>query len=330
MTETPRVSISVVIAAYQAERWIGEALDSILAQTRPADEIVVVDDGSTDGTPGVLGSYSDRVRILRQDNRGAPAALNRAISETGGEFIALCGSDDVWEPHKLEWQEEAISAHPEVDVLFGHARLFGLTERDHARPPAGMVGPLETNALRDALFAENFICAPSVLVRRSLFARLGPFLEGIGTEDYEYWFRCLRGGARFYYDPRSLLGWRHHGANQSADQLRMDEFTARVRLHYAADVGDRSMAREVIAATLFRTARALVDAGRLREARPTFWRSLRYASPTRAWDALRALAWTVVLSLPPGPRSRLGASMVRARRLAEGGIPAWRANREGA
>jgi glycosyltransferase involved in cell wall biosynthesis len=316
MNETQRVSISVVIAAYQAERWIAQALDSILAQTRPADEIVVVDDGSRDGTPDVLDSYCDRVRVIRQENRGAPAAFNRAIRESGGDFIALCGSDDVWESQKLEWQQQAIAAHPDVDVLFGHAKVFGVAERDHARPPAGMTGALETSAMRDALFAENFICAPSVLIRRTLFERLGPFVEGIGTEDYEYWFRCLRGGARFYYDPRALLGWRQHGGNQSANQLRMDEFTARVRLQYAADVGDRSMAREVIAATLFRTARAMVDAGRPAEARATFWRSLRYASPGRAWDALRALVWTAVLWLPTGPRARLGAALVRARRAA--------------
>ena len=122
----------------------------------------------------------------------------------------MCGADDIWEPRKLEWQAQAIETHPEADVLFGHAHVDGRIEAEHSRPPGR---PADSASFRDALFRECCVCAPSVVIRRSLFERLGPFVEGFGADDWEYWFRCLRAGARFYYDPRPLASWRQHESN---------------------------------------------------------------------------------------------------------------------
>src|SRR5271170_6996882 len=130
MAAAAEPSISAVVAAYQAEEWIGEALDAILGQTRPPDEIVVVDDGSTDGTARELDRYARRIRIVRRPNGGCPAAFNTAFREACGDFVAMCGADDIWEPRKLEWQAEAIARHPGADVLFGHARTFGRIESE--------------------------------------------------------------------------------------------------------------------------------------------------------------------------------------------------------
>jgi len=310
-------SISVTIAAYQAERWIAEALDSILAQTRPADEVIVVDDGSTDTTAAILADYarrSDRVRVARQDNRGAAAAFNLAFEMASGDFVALCGADDVWRPQKLEWQAEAIAAHPDVEVLFGHAEMFGVMEGDHARPPADMTGRIEAREIGDALFAENFVCAPSVLIRRSLFERLGPFVEDFRAEDYEYWLRCRRAGACFYYDPRTLLGWRQHGGNASAQQLWMDQYAHAVRDRYAGDVRDRELVRRTLAPALFRIARALVDAGRTDDARAAFRRTLRYGRQAPPATLVRALAWLALLALPARAREHAGRALVRLSR----------------
>jgi len=307
-------SISVTIAAYQAERWIAEALDSILAQTRPPDELIVVDDGSTDGTAAILAGYGDRIRVARQENSGAAAAFNHAFRIASGDFVALCGADDVWRARKLEWQAEAIAAHPDVDVLFGHAEMFGVMEGDHARPPAGMTGRIAAREIGDALFAENFVCAPSVLIRRSLFERLGPFVEDYRAEDYEYWLRCQHAGACFYYDPRTLLGWRQHGGNASAQELWMDQYAHAVRDRYAADVGDPELVRRTLAPALFRIARALVDAGRIDEARAAFRRTLRYGRQAPPATLARALAWLAVLALPTRARAHAGHALVRVSR----------------
>ncbi len=175
------------------------------------------------------------------------------MREASGDFVALCGADDIWEPHKLEWQLETIRAHPQVDVLCGHAVLFGRTEGEYSRPPG--VGVLDSAALKDALYRQCCVCAPSVVIRRSLFERLGPFIENFGADDHEYWFRCLRAGASFYYDPRPLLSWRQHENNLTGRTAWMDECGDQVRRMYEADVSDRAIADD-----LFRIGRRLVEA----------------------------------------------------------------------
>ena len=176
-----------------------------------------------------------------RENGGCPAAFNTAFAEASGDFVALCGADDIWEPRKLEWQLEAIRAHPQVDLLCGHAVLFGRSEGEYSRPPG--VGVLDSGALKDALYRQCCICAPSVVIRRSLFERLGPFIENFGADDHEYWFRCLRAGASFYYDPRPLLSWRQHENNLTGRTAWMDECGDQVRRMYEADVSDRAIAR---------------------------------------------------------------------------------------
>jgi glycosyltransferase involved in cell wall biosynthesis len=312
MSTKSEPTISAVIAAYQAEEWIAEALESILVQTRPPDEIVVVDDGSTDGTARELERFADRAHIIRQPNGGCPAAFNTAFRAASGDFVALCGSDDVWSPRKLEWQIEAIQAHNEVDVLFGHAVLIGEREGEYTRPPG--VGVLDSAELADALYRECVICAPSVVIRRSLFERLGPFVENFGADDYEYWFRCLRAGARFYYDPRPLLSWRQHENNLTQQTGWMDECARQVREWYAADVSDRAIADD-----FFRTGRNLVDAGHPREARQAFARSLRHGRGQIAFGAAaRALVWIAILSLPASVREQAGRMLTGFSRAIDG------------
>jgi glycosyltransferase involved in cell wall biosynthesis len=305
-------SISAVVAAYQAEQWIAEAVESILSQTRPPDEVVVVDDGSTDGTARELEQFADRIRIIRQKNQGCPAAFNTAFRAAGGDFVAMCGADDVWVPSKLEWQIAAIQNHREADVLFGHAELIGRMEGEYCRPPG--VGMLDSTDLKDALFRECVVCAPSVVIRRSLFERLGPFVEDFGADDYEYWFRCLRAGARFYYDPRPLLSWRQHENNLTQRKDWMDECARQVRNWYSADVTNRAISDD-----LFRTGRRLVVEGHPREARDAFQRSLRYRRDEIASGATaRTLAWLAILGLPAGVRERAGRKLTGLSRAIDG------------
>lgn len=296
------------MAAYQAEDFIAEALDSILAQTRAPDEVVVVDDGSTDGTARELERYAGRVRVVRQANRGCPAAFNTAFREARGDYVAMCGADDIWEPHKLEWQAQAIAAHPDADVLFGHAVVVGRVEGEHQRPPIS--GLLDGEQFRNALFRQNCVCAPTIVIRRSLFERLGPFVEDFGADDYEYWFRCLRAGASFYYDPRPLMSWRQHENNLSARGAWMDECICQVLRWYQGDVRDRAVVCEGFATVLFRSARRLVDEGRPHEARRAFREVLGYAHPSTAYATARALAWVAVLGLPVRLRERTGRAMI--------------------
>lgn len=309
-------SISAVVAAYNAEEWIGSAIESILGQTCPPDEVVVVDDGSTDRTPEILRTFGGAIRVIRRTNGGCPAAFNTAFRAARCDYVAMCAADDIWEPDKLAWQVETLAVHPQVDVLFGDAMIFGLTEGRYAPPPEQ--GLLDSSKLRDALYKENFICAPTIMIRRALFERLGPFVEDFGADDYEYWMRCLRAGAKFFYDPRVLVRYRRHEGNLSSRLLWMQRCSHDVHRWYADLIEDRSLVEETLASDLFKIGRSLVDEGEAQAARANFRASLRYR------PAARALAWIAVLSLPSRMRratARRSVALSRATRMAVKAIP---------
>jgi glycosyltransferase involved in cell wall biosynthesis len=312
MADASGPPISAVIAAYQAEDFIGEALDSVLAQTSPPDEVIVVDDGSTDDTPRILATYGNRIRVVRQENQGYPSAMNRAIREARGAFVAPCGADDIWEPHKLEWQREAIRAHPRVDVHFGHAVFFGTVVGDHPRP-AGQ-GVLDRQALWQDLFRINTINMPSTVLARGLFDRVGWFKERFLGDDYDFFFRCLRADVSFYYEPRTLVRYRQHGGNITHANAELREAMYLVRSRNADRVEDRRLVSGMLAPDLFMIGRRRVEADRPAEARRAFLRSLRHWRGNTASTNARALVWVAILTLPPFARRRLGEMLVGASR----------------
>jgi glycosyltransferase involved in cell wall biosynthesis len=312
MADASGPSISAVIAAYQAEDFIGEALDSVLGQTSPPDEVVVVDDGSTDRTARILDGYGSRIRVVRQDNQGYPSAMNRAIREARGAFVAPCGADDIWEPHKLEWQREAIQAHPDVAVHFGHAVFFGTVVGDHPRPRGQ--GVLDGKVLWQDLFRINTINMPSAVLARDLFERIGWFKARFLGDDYDFFFRCLRAGVSFYYEPRTLVRYRQHGRNITHANAELREAMYQVRARNSDLVDDRRLVSEMLAPDLFRIGRRRVEADRPAEARRAFLRSLGHWRGNTPSANLRALVWVAILSFPPAARRRLGETLVSVSR----------------
>lgn len=110
---------SVVIPAYNAERTLARAVESVLNQTRLPLEVIVVDDGSTDNTPEVAGGFRHPVRCIRQDNSGASAARNRGIQAASGEWVAFLDADDWWKPNRLEWALDIARRHPGLQWVAG-------------------------------------------------------------------------------------------------------------------------------------------------------------------------------------------------------------------
>ena len=273
-------SISVAVPAYNAAPWIATTIDSVLAQTRPPLEIVVVDDGSTDRTVDELARFGDRVRVIRQENRGPSAAYNRAFAAATGDYIAMCPADDVWEPDKLQWQSEALAAHPEIDIAFGHAREFGLSDAEYDRPPGS--GILDNRDFCRAMFETCLIPAPTALIRREIYEQLGPFREDLACEDYEFWMRALAADAVFHYEPRLLVNFRRHGGNVSSRLLDMREMAHEVHRLYAEQVADRAFAKSVLAGDLRQIGRYHMDEGQLDRARVAYRRSLRYSVSGKA------------------------------------------------
>jgi glycosyltransferase involved in cell wall biosynthesis len=117
--------ISVIIPAYNVEVFLSETIVSVLKQTYPVDEVIVVDDGSTDRTADIAESFDGVVHVIRQDNAGASFARNRALRHASGDIIAFLDADDLWEPHKLERQIAYLAAHPDVGTVASSFSVFG-------------------------------------------------------------------------------------------------------------------------------------------------------------------------------------------------------------
>lgn len=299
-------TISAVVPVYNTERYVGEALTAILSQTHPPDEVIVVDDGSTDGTLHELARFRGEIRVVRQGNLGVAGAMNRCFEESRCEYVAKCDADDIWEPHKLERQIQTVMAHPEIDIAIGGARFFGGAEGPRAPYPGA--GILDRSELARRLYRANFVCSCATLIKRGLHRRLGPFVEGLACEDYDYWMRALAAGAVFFYDPSVLVSCRTHENQVSNSLLRMHRAVYMAHGWHAGLVDDRWLVQKVRARDLSNIARLLSDEDRPREARAVFVSALRHRlSP-------RLLAWVLVLSAPDRYRRALAGRLVSIKR----------------
>jgi glycosyltransferase involved in cell wall biosynthesis len=180
--------VSVVIPTYNSGPLVIEAVESVLAQTHPAAQIIVVDDGSTDDTPQRLSSFGDRIECVRQPNARVAAARNTGLAHATGDAVAFLDADDYWHPAKLERQIAALQERPEI----------GLVATNTFPWPGPMPGqrddgpPLEILPLTRLLVC-NPLTTSSVMVRRSVLAQAGRFDTDLhGPEDFDLWLRCAR------------------------------------------------------------------------------------------------------------------------------------------
>lgn len=210
--------ISVVIPAYNAALYIGSAIDSVLAQTYPAIQIVVVDDGSTDATPALLHPYwqAEKIICIRQENKGLAAARNAGIRASSGDYIALLDADDLFLPEKLARQAAYLDAHPRCGVSY-----CGLWHFDDAAPDTMLMldyAYYSGAEVFPALLKKNFINPLSVVMRRSVFDAVGYFDESLRrSEDWDFWTRAAYASVRFDYLPERLAKYRMSTTSLSYD-----------------------------------------------------------------------------------------------------------------
>lgn len=226
-------TISCVVPVFNGERYLAAALDSVLAQTRPPDEIVIVDDGSSDGSPEIVRRYGDRVRYVRQNNRGAASARNRGVELCGGELLAFIDQDDLWLPQKLELQLASFAADPGLDICICHVQLRWESARAAERAALG--------EHRRAGCVPGY-ATPAMLARRTAFARIGPLDARLTVADATDWF--LRGidlGVSIQLLPQALVAHRMHDGNLSRRResgkrefVRLVKATLDRRRHLAA------------------------------------------------------------------------------------------------
>jgi glycosyltransferase involved in cell wall biosynthesis len=190
MGATEKPAISAIVPVYNRAGTIGRALDSIAAQTRPADEVIVVDDGSTDGLGEVVARDYPDVTVIRQDNAGVSAARNRGVAAATGEWIALLDSDDEWRPTKLERQSQALAGNPGFHLC--HTNEIWI--RNGRRVNEGKRHKKSGGHIFRKCLPLCVISPSSVVIRRELLAELGGFDESLPVcEDYDLWLRiCAR------------------------------------------------------------------------------------------------------------------------------------------
>ncbi len=197
--------ISIPMCVYNGETYLAEAIDSVLAQTYPKIEVILVDDGSTDRSAGIARRYADQVRYLYQPHLGIGVARNCGLAACRGEFIAIQDADDLWAPEKLALEHQALVAHPAAGMAGGHVRNFLSPE----------LNPAE---FRHVVIADQPIRAqtfPAALIRRTVFEQIGVLpTEGTVGQGVDWFMRYADSGIPMIDLPEVLTYWRIHRNNQ--------------------------------------------------------------------------------------------------------------------
>lgn len=287
--------VSVIVPAYNAERYIEACLDSILGQTYPALEVVVVDDGSRDRTADLTKSYAPRVTYVHQPNSGSCAApRNTGLDHISGEFITFFDADDVMVPDKVERQVAALTRYPDAVAAISNYRNFSAERRrpDHFSTCPKLqreclqdqVGPvlIPGRACREILIEENFSCAGSPLVRATCVQQAGGFDTTLmAAEDFHFIYRVALCGP-VIIDPEVGYERRLHGDNMSGDNERMLRNYISSRTMLIALEPDPAL-RAALARRIRYVTRGLqgylADRGRHRQA----WRLFGKTLPPRSW-----------------------------------------------
>lgn len=214
-------SLSVIIPSYNRARWLPRSLLSVRKQTLPVNEIIVVDDGSTDATETLIKSDYPDIVYLQQDNKGVSTARNHGIEKATGEWLAFLDSDDEWLPDKLEIQKDALAAVSEVKIC--HTEEIWIRD-------GKQVNPMKKHAKTGGWIFQNCLplCAmspSSILIHRSVFETVGNFDESLpACEDYDLWLRITHRYPVAFVEQPLTIKYGGHDDQLSRRYWGMDRF----------------------------------------------------------------------------------------------------------
>ena len=247
--------VSVIIPTYNRATKVGKTIESVLAQTVTDLEVIVVDDGSSDGTEKVLAeTFGDRIRYFAQANQGVSTARNKGIAEARGDWLAFLDSDDVWEKDKLEWQLKALGRFSKCGACYTDVRLlnhpetrtlFQMAERGYLHEEGMGVNPEVLELLVRPGGAGMVVCISSLMARTAAVRRTGGFDRELGFyADSEFMFR-LAVAVGFCYVSRPLVWFdrspaetRHVGASKEWDKLEFVLQESQLRLEKFLRLGE--------------------------------------------------------------------------------------------
>jgi glycosyltransferase involved in cell wall biosynthesis len=241
------VALTVLLPVFNGERYVGETIDSVRAQSYGDFEFLIVDDGSLDRTPDILRDYAQsdsRIRLLRHENHGVGYSLNRGLVEARGRLIAQIGADDIALPDRLKKQVDFLEEHPDYVLVGGYLRIIDA----HGRAIGLRRYPTNDRRLRSVILVYNPFGAPSVMYRRTDALAAGGFTTRFATsEDYDFVLRLAKRG-KVANLPEALTSYRLHGdavkSTQTLRQLRdtLDaKRTACIEYGYRPSLGARAV-----------------------------------------------------------------------------------------
>lgn len=211
-------TVSVIIPSFNHATYLPAAVDSALNQTTPPHEIIIVDDGSTDGTGQVAASYGKRVQYVYQQNGGLSAARNTGIARATGEMIVLLDADDLLEPGFISIMTGALANAPDAAAVFCGYRMV-----DDANNSLFQTGPgsIDTRRIRELMLDGNYLAAHCLLLRRAALEQTGPFDQSLtACEDWDMWLRLTRHN-QLLAVPDLLVRYRVQSGSMSDNPRRM-------------------------------------------------------------------------------------------------------------
>ncbi len=275
--ERPRVS--VVIPVFNCAASVAGAIDSVFAQDFEGTEVVVVDDGSTDATQQVLDRYRDRVNVIRQENRGSPAARNAGVEASGAQYVAFLDADDLWLPGRLEKTCAALDSDRDAVLVYSNA--IQVNERDESITDSHVpADKARAPSLQDLMEAWWWILPTTTLIRRDVYLAVGGFNDQFkGSRGFAdgWFFLLIRERGPFVYLPEPLA---RHRTLPVMDRMEkyapgFVTFSRLVRERYG-EVGNQAIRQRAEWRSLIESGVRALDAGRIKEARRAFLCAQRY------------------------------------------------------
>ena len=210
MSEASNITVSVIMPAYNAEKFLEASINSALSQSIDSIEVIVVDDGSSDNTLQLAKSFGDKVRVFSRKNGGAAAARNYGVQQAKGDWVAFLDADDIWLPQNLEQQltncKGMVWSHSD-SVFIGDGHDGTVRSSDLAPKYGGEVIP--------QLVVNNFIGTSTVMMKRDVYLEMGGFDESLrALQDWDLWLR-MASKYELSYTPDVLAQYRVHAASTS-------------------------------------------------------------------------------------------------------------------
>jgi glycosyltransferase involved in cell wall biosynthesis len=204
--------VSIIITAYNAEKYITESIQSVIDQKYSNAEIIVIDDGSTDKTKSIINNFSEQIAYYYQEHSGIATGWNNGVKRSRGKYLSFIDADDIWSERKLHFQVQFLESHPEIDISFGYAQEFFELEKNQKKkkPIPG-------------------ISAGTMMIRKDRFLDVGYFNREWRKGIFADWYlRAMEAGLSIHMDESIMLHRRIHDSNHGVTQR--DKYVDYVRM----------------------------------------------------------------------------------------------------